>query len=151
MSASDPVEPKRLDDLEEILVEVQALDTGDRWGVDIPVSISAQESADIAQSLFDGAFIVEKLTAALGNAQLDILADKLNPNQEIIRLSGIVAKPRELKAFFDEWTSTLAGEGEPFEASEEATELRDRFDTHSSVDAFRWPQLVQWYREARDG
>jgi hypothetical protein len=150
MSASQPIPPTRLDDVEELLVQVGELEVGDRWSVDIPVWISAQQSADIAQSLFDGSFVAEELAAALGNAKLEIVADKVNPNEEIIRLSGIVVAPQTLIAFFDEWKETLAGEGEPFELSEEASKLRERFDGEDPAESFRWPQLVRWYREAKD-
>lgn len=141
----------RIDDPAALKSHVEGLKRGAEIAIDIPVEVSAQDSRDVAYSVFDAAFVAEALAWAFEQPALTIEKDPADPNADLVRLMGAMRHPSRVIGFLDDWFETLDanGTGEPFLESEEAERLFDRMDSEEDPSRFRWPELVKWFRIVR--
>ena len=122
------------------------------FGIAIPVSTSSQEPRDVAGSIRDGIFICESLAAAFNAPSISIERHPSDPNASLIVLKDTLANPDIIRDFVTEWRDTLDPDGdrEPFTlTSVEAERLFDRLDSSEPSSAFRFPELVNWFRDVR--
>jgi hypothetical protein len=69
-----------------------------------------------------------------------------------VRLQGSVERPHDIASFAEEWSTKLDPNslGETFfVASDEAQKLFDRLESDEQDSAFRFPELVEWFRSTR--
>lgn len=141
-----------VDDPEAFLKRIAQWDKNDEVAFKIPVTISSQDSRDVAQSIFDAIYICENLTAALAEPALAIEKHPTNPNQELIVLRGELSQSDIASSFVEEWYDALDPNGsgeEGFLASDDAKRMLAELETPTPHD-FKWPELTEWFKSARD-
>jgi hypothetical protein len=118
----------------------------------VPVLVSAQDPEDVAIAIFEAVFVCEGLASGLRDARVEVTDETDNPNEKLVRLSGKLADRDWVIAFIESWEDTLDpdGDGEPFIASDEGSELWDKLCGDSPTGSFRWPELAGWFREAHE-
>lgn len=141
----------RIDEPKEILRQLGEA-RSQRVSIAIPVDIGGQDPRDAAESIRKAIFICEELSKGLTSASVSVTRDPRDPNGDLVLLAGVAADVDVILEFVNDWQDTLDpdGVGEPFELTSATIDgLHDLLEGDEEPGLFRFPSLVEWYREVR--
>ncbi|MEX2110716.1 MAG: hypothetical protein WD802_08955 [Gemmatimonadaceae bacterium] len=141
----------RIDEPQQLLKEL-GTQQGTELDISIPARVSSQDVRDVAYSIRDGIFVRGRARPSFRFRVGGIEHNPDGPNFDLILLKGKLQNVARVRAFVDEWSGNLDldGNGEPIElTSEQAEKLLEGLEGEERASVFRFPELVNWFREVR--